>query len=49
MEIDEIVPKVGLGFKQIPKPRKSIPKPRKENNNQEYVLAIIKELAKMIN
>ncbi|XP_052708674.1 uncharacterized protein LOC128183615 [Crassostrea angulata] len=28
MEIDEIVPKVGRGFKPIPKPRKSIPKPR---------------------
>uniref|UniRef100_K1PLT8 Uncharacterized protein n=1 Tax=Magallana gigas TaxID=29159 RepID=K1PLT8_MAGGI len=49
MEIDEIVPKVGIGFKPIPKHRKSIPKPCRENNKQEYALAIMKELAKIIN
>uniref|UniRef100_K1RVV8 Uncharacterized protein n=1 Tax=Magallana gigas TaxID=29159 RepID=K1RVV8_MAGGI len=52
MEIDEIAPKVGLGFKPIPKPRKSIPKPCSENSKQKFAvdcLAIMKELAKIIN
>lgn len=49
MEIDEKVPKVGRCFKLIPKPRKSIPKPCRENSKQKYVLAIMKELTKLIN
>uniref|UniRef100_K1PXZ0 Uncharacterized protein n=1 Tax=Magallana gigas TaxID=29159 RepID=K1PXZ0_MAGGI len=51
MEIYEIVPKVGLGFKPIPKPRKPIPKPRKKNSKQKYAedcLAILKQLTKVL-